>query len=180
VSHALTHKVKTALLAQEWVVEYGKAKAKTFSLIEPRKLLKAWTNAYQPSGQRTLWYTMLSRSEIEQTIQTLTNTQLTFASYSAARLLAPYARHPSEFFYASRQALELLQARLELKSVDRGENIVIYLEPNEDIFRGIVPKNSLPCTSPIQTYLDLSLAGNRGQEAAEYLLVQQLRRWEQL
>jgi hypothetical protein len=180
VSHTQTYKVKMALLAQEWVTESGKAKAKTFRLTAPKLLLKAWADAYQPLGKRTAWYTMRSREEIETILKTLEHPQVVLASYSAARLLAPYARHPNEFFYASDQALGVLQEKLELSAVDRGENIVIYLEPDAGVFLNAIQKTHLYCTSPIQTFLDLSKAGARGKEAAEHLFVRQIQvHWQQ-
>lgn len=181
VSHAQVHKVKTALLAQEWLEEQGKARFKTLRLTNPKALLEAWKVAYQPTGRRSTWYTMLERNEIEQILIRLEQPQIVLAGYSAARYLAPFARHPNEFLYATRAGLKELQKHLDLQDVDRGENIIVYLEPDEGIFLDSLEQQGLYLTSPIQTYLDLSHMGSRGLEAAEHLLETRIRpTWEGL
>jgi Transcriptional regulator, AbiEi antitoxin, Type IV TA system len=183
VSHAQAHKVKTALLGRDWIAEQGKARFKTVRLTRPDALLEAWRAGYEPLGQRTAWYAMLERNEIERALETLgqvaPDARVALASFSAARHLAPYARVPSEFFYANRDGLNALRDVLELKPVDTGENIVVFLEPDEGVFLDAQDAAGFTVTSPVQTYLDLSLAGNRGTEAAAHLLETRIRpTWE--
>ena len=55
---------------------------------------------------------------------------------------------------------------LELKAVDRGENVVVY-EPYDDGVFYWAPQVEEPVTCVVQTYLDLRAAPGRGEEAAE-------------
>ena len=92
------------------------------------------------------------------------------ASYSAAHWIAPYARTGTQFFYADRTGVGLLQKALELSSTAKGENVIVFRPKDEGIFSDLVePVPGLRCTSPVQTYLDLSKGGQRGEEAAEHL-----------
>jgi hypothetical protein len=97
------------------------------------------------------------------------------ASYSAARWFAPYARQATQFFYADKKGAEILKRHLQLQPVSRGENVVL-LEPREDdVFSGRVEAApGIWCSGLMQTWLDLSVAGERGGEAAEHLLREKL------
>ena len=97
------------------------------------------------------------------------------ASYSAAQWLAPYARQATQYFYADQQGAEILKRHLQLQTVQRGENVVV-LEPREDdVFSGRVEAApGIWCSGLMQTWLDLSVAGERGGEAAEHLLQETL------
>jgi hypothetical protein len=59
---------------------------------------------------------------------------------------------------------------LELTAVEKGENIIIDVINNDDLFAdAIEPAPGRRCTGLVQTYLDLWRSGERGQEAAEHL-----------
>jgi hypothetical protein len=177
ISHAHAHTVKTELLNWRWIEERGKGRFKTLRLSQPEALLEAWQRAYEPSGTRSTWYTLLERDEIEQRVRGLNAAQarsaqarVILASFSAGRHLAPYARVNSEFLYAATQDMPLLRDTLELQAVDRGENLTVYHAPDEGMFLDASIRDGLHLTGPVQTYLDLSIAGNRGAEAAAHLL----------
>ena len=98
-----------------------------------------------------------------------------FASFSAARWLAPYGRTGTEDFYADEAGLERLRATLKLSSASKGENVIVIVPRDSGLFRDTVePAPGAICTSPVQTYLDLAVAGERGREAADYLRHQRL------
>jgi hypothetical protein len=65
--------------------------------------------------------------------------------------------------------LVALRNALKLSPAASGANVVV--RKDQGIFHGVV------CTSPVQTYLDLSAAGERGAEAAEHLR-QELLSWK--
>ncbi len=93
-----------------------------------------------------------------------------WASFSAAHWLAPYGRTGTQYFYADEEGLERLQSALKLSPVGKGENVVVNVLQDDGLFRDAVePAPGAVCTSPVQTYLDLADAGERGQEAAEHL-----------
>ena len=96
--------------------------------------------------------------------------QAAFASFSAAHWLAPYGRTGSQYFYADNVGLDRLKTELKLSSVSKGENVVVTLPKDQELFSDLVePAPGAVCTGAIQTYLDLTAAGERGREAADHL-----------
>lgn len=93
-----------------------------------------------------------------------------FASFSAAQWLAPYGRTGTQYFYANDTGLERLRSALKLSSIAKGENVLVTVLKDSGLLRDTVePAPGAICTSPVQTYLDLALAGERGREASEHL-----------
>jgi hypothetical protein len=96
--------------------------------------------------------------------------QTALASFSAANWIAPYARTTTQFFYAEKRGLDHIQSRMKLSSTAKGENVIITIPKDPGVFMDAYePAPGVRCTSPIQTYLDLSKGGERGEEAAEHL-----------
>jgi hypothetical protein len=57
----------------------------------------------------------------------------------------------------------------------KGENVVVILPKDLGLLADTVePAAGAICTSPVQTYLDLSMAGERGAEAADHLRQERL------
>ena len=99
-----------------------------------------------------------------------------FASFSAAQWLAPYARTTTHYLYAGEAGLTALQRELKLSPSTKGENVVITRLNDHGLFRDrIEPAPGILCTSPVQTYLDLAAAGERGREAADHLRQERLK-----
>ena len=170
--------VRSALIDREWanVVPEG------LHLINPDALLDAWRDAYSgPPGHRHGFYTVLHGSSLQERLPKVLedanqNGAAMRASFSAAQWLAPYARTATHYFYADEKGLIILRNRLELFSPARGENVVVMQIQNNGLFQDFVePVPNLRCTSPVQTYLDLYTAGERGREAAEHLRMERLK-----
>lgn len=169
--------VRKLLLDREWAVvnEAG------MRLSKPEELARAWQSSYEPRPRsRETAYTLLHGEAMEYAMRTALakagkGAHAVLASYSAARWLAPYARQATQFFYADKQGAEILKRHLQLQPVSRGENVVV-LEPREgDVFSGRVEAApGIWCSGLVQTWLDLSVAGERGGEAAEHLLREKL------
>jgi hypothetical protein len=164
--------VRTALLDREW----ARVLPEGLILSEPDKLLDAWRDSYEPpEGRRVRFYTTLHGSMFDEAaLKALRATddggQAIFASFSAARWLAPYGRVSTQYLYADDTGLDRLQGLLKLSSASKGENVVITVPIDQGIFHGTMePAPGIICTSLVQTYLDLTVAGERGQEAAEHL-----------
>ncbi len=164
--------VRAAFLDREW----ARVSPEGLFLSEPDKLLDAWRDAYEPpEGRRVRFYTTLHGSTFDEaSLEALRATdnggQAALASFSAARWLAPYARVSTQYFYADDTGLDRLQALLKLSSASKGENVIITVPKDHGIFRDATePAPGIICTSLVQTYLDLTTAGERGQEAAEHL-----------
>ena len=164
--------VRAALLVREW----AQVTPNGLSLTEPDALLDAWQECYEPpQGKRLGFYTTLHGSAFEEAARhalTAANESghAMFAAFSAAQWLAPYGRSGSQFFYADEDGLSALQRGLKLTAPSKGENVVITLPKDRGLFRDKVePATGAVCTSPLQTYLDLATAGERGREAADHL-----------
>lgn len=162
--------VRKALLEREW------AEARPDGLILRRAdaLLDAWRNVYEKRGvNRTRYYTILHGDELERQIKTALNgaeEHALLASFSAAQWLAPFARYPSQVFYADETGESILREWLKLEPVNKGENIIIERPADEGLLADrIEVAPGVWSTGLVQTYLDLHAAGERGTEAAEHL-----------
>jgi hypothetical protein len=169
--------LRMRLLEREWaqVSEDG------LFLSEPDVLLDQWRAAYEPpAGRRVAFYTTLHGSALEGAARAVLRADsdtgvAIFASFSAAQWLAPYARTGTHYFYADDAGLERLSAALKLSSASKGENVQVILPKDLGLFLDTVEwAPGAICTSPVQTYLDLVVAGERGREAAEHLRHQRL------
>jgi hypothetical protein len=68
-----------------------------------------------------------------------------------------------------------MKAALQLSSVAKGGNVEVILLEDPGLFRDAVePAPGIVCTSPVQTYLDLAAAAERGREAADHLRQEKL------
>jgi Transcriptional regulator, AbiEi antitoxin, Type IV TA system len=170
--------VRNGLLEREWaqVSEQG------LFLSKPDVLLNAWRDDYEPpAGKRMDFYTTLSGSTFEEAIRHVLHSgpdgaRAILASFSAAHWLAPYGRTGTQYFYADNAGLEQLKIYLKLSHASKGENVVITILKEDGLFHdGIEPAPRVICTSLVQTYLDLAVAGERGREAAEHLRQERLR-----
>ncbi|MBO4123611.1 hypothetical protein J5T34_23040 [Cupriavidus gilardii] len=167
--------VRTGLLDREW----ARVSPDGLSLSDPDSLLDAWRDTYEPpAGKRHGFYTPLHGSALEQAVREALRErtgQMTLASFSAAQWLAPYARTTTQYFYADEAGLEQLRSALKLSRASKGENAVVMTLEDPGPFRDTVePAPGVICTSPVQTYLDLAIAGERGREAADHLRQLQL------
>ncbi|MHB8255592.1 MAG: type IV toxin-antitoxin system AbiEi family antitoxin [Acidiferrobacter sp.] len=164
--------VRGGLLDREW----AQVSDDGLFLSEPDTLLDAWRDAYNPpSGKRLAFYTTMHGRAFEEAARGALRSDgetglAVFASFSAAYWLAPYGRTGAQYFYADETGLERLQATLKLSAISKGENVVVIVPRDSGLFRDTVePAPGAVCTSPVQTYLDLADAGERGREAADHL-----------
>ncbi len=174
VSIGQVSNVRTALIDREWAATTRDG----IYLSRPDAMIDAWRDSYEaPAGERHTLYTTLHGGALESTAREtlgMANEEIpgaaAFASFSAANWIAPYARAPIQYFYATKAGLGRLTAALKLKPVPRGENVVITLVKDEGLLADTIePATGAICTSPVQTYLDLTLTGERGEEAARHL-----------
>ncbi|WP_418132262.1 type IV toxin-antitoxin system AbiEi family antitoxin (plasmid) [Variovorax sp. 375MFSha3.1] len=164
--------VRVGLLDREW----AQVSSEGLYLSEPDALLDEWRDAYEPPvGRRMSFYTTLHGSSFEEAARRVMGSRhatglLAMASFSAAHWLAPYGRTGTQYFYADDAGLEHLRSGLKLSSASKGENVTVTLLKDLGVFRDTVePAPGVTCTSPVQTYLDLAAAGERGREAADHL-----------
>lgn len=164
--------VRTALLNREW----GEIVPEGLHLTFPDALMDAWKSSYEPPiEQQFRFYTTLHGKAFDASVRQVFESmpravQTALASFSAANWIAPYARTSTQFFYTEKRGIDHIQSGLKLSSTAKGENVIITIPKDQGVFfDAYEPAPGLRCTSPIQTYLDLSKGGERGEEAAEHL-----------
>lgn len=178
VSLGLVSNVRSGLLDREW----AQRSEEGVFLSDPNALIDAWSEEYEPPPHKRLgFYTTLHGALFDQAIRTLHPQQdgkvlAAMASFSAAAWLAPYGRTGTHFFYADLQGLEKLRTALKLSPSSKGENVIVNVLDDAGLLLDTVePAPGVICTSPVQTYLDLFNAGERGQEAADFLRQEKLK-----
>jgi hypothetical protein len=164
--------VRTGLIDREW----AHTSEDGLVLSKPDALLDAWRDSYTaPLGERLRFYTPLHGNALEDTVRSALRAdggpgRTVFASFSAANWLAPYGRTGTHYFFADEAGLRKLQAALQLAPVSKGENVIVTVPKDLGLLADTIePAPGAICTSAVQTYLDLSIAGERGAEAAEHL-----------
>ncbi len=169
--------VRTGLLDREW----ARVSDGGLVLSEPDALLDAWRDSYTaPAGERLRFYTPLHGSAFEDAARSALRSRdgagrAAFASFSAAQWLSPYGRTSTHYFFADEEGLRKLQAALQLAPAPKGGNVVVTVPKDLGLLADTAePAPGAVCTSPVQTYLDLSTAGERGAEAAQYLRQEKL------
>jgi hypothetical protein len=172
VSLGQVSNVRRGLLDREWatVTEEGLA------LKDPDALLDEWSEAYAGlGGKKNSYYTTLHGKGLEDAFLELFRDQrdrpgVLLASFTAAKWLAPYGRIATHNLLSQPAELEHLHKTLALQPAVNGANVVVTMPDHEGVFLDAVhPSPGIVCTSPVQTFLDLSAAGERGKEAAEHL-----------
>lgn len=169
--------VRTGLIDREW----AHASDDGLVLSDPNALLDAWRDSYSaPLGERLRFYTPLHGSALETAARSALRSdsapgRAAFASFSAAQWISPYARTGMHYFFADEEGVRKLQAALRLTPSSKGDNVVITVPKDLGLLVDTVePAPGAVCTSPVQTYLDLFVAGERGAEAADHLRQERL------
>jgi Transcriptional regulator, AbiEi antitoxin, Type IV TA system len=177
VSVGQAHKVTKRLEAEAFLRRVtGK-----LSLVEPEKLLEAWSAGYRAGRNREArFYSPLAPAELHKRAAALLARKAkgepvgALASFSAAEVLAPFVRQHRFLMYWKGDRKKLVAA-LEVKPVSSGDNVVI-LEPYDDGVLYPFPAAPVAVTGPVQTYLDLMASPARGEEAAQAVFERYLRR----
>ncbi|HZM06663.1 MAG TPA: type IV toxin-antitoxin system AbiEi family antitoxin [Candidatus Saccharimonadales bacterium] len=155
-----------------------------FKLRAPVELLKAWRDAYRfDRHQRRSYFTLLQGRRLQEALaklEALTGGHAAYAAFSAADFQAPHVRQPKTWLYVAADWEDKFREVAEAKLVDSGENLVVLIPEDDGVFYlgdgGTMEEQRLSCTNPVQTYVDLFHCGGRGEEAAEALLEQNLKR----
>jgi hypothetical protein len=178
VSVGQVAKVKNLLIDREWLRE-----ADGMALSEPEKLLSEWAENYNfRKNQVRDYYSLKSVAEIEVELAKLCRAEkLTYAltSFSGAARLAPAVRYQRVFAYVEETDKDVA-GLLSLKEVPSGANVILLTPYDEGVFSGSRDIDGIQVASPIQIYLDLKSYRGRGEEAADLLLEQVIRKkWQQ-
>lgn len=178
ISVGLVSNIRRALLEHEWAASGDEG----LQLSRPEALLDAWKAAYQPAGEaRQTFHTLLHGAPLAEAVRAAlaeagNGRHAILAGATAAQWLAPYAGGGHQRFYADAEGLAALQRHLRLRPAPRGANVIVDYPKDEGIFLDAVePSPGIWCTSPVQTYLDLSTGNDRSVEAAEHLRTERLK-----
>lgn len=169
--------VKKLLADREWVVS-NKAGS---LLAQPEALLAEWA-VNQRNYRDRIWrcYTLEKTPDFEFRLAKVCSRlglQFALTGFSAASRFAPMVRQWHAMAYVANGVLSVID-ELQLKPVDSGANVTLIEPGDEGVFLGAAPMDGICVVSPVQAYLDLMRIGGRGEEAAEALLQEVLRkRW---
>jgi hypothetical protein len=175
VSLGQASNVKKLLEDREWI----KSDDKGFWLTEPQALLVEWA-ANQRYRRDRSWkcYTVESPPEFEARLaEACSRVALRYAltAFSAAARLAPMVRTARVSAYVLGDVQGLIKT-LGLKRVETGANVSLIEPGDEGIFYGSRPFDSVVVVSAVQACLDVKRLGGRGDEAAEAILSEVLRK----
>jgi hypothetical protein len=162
--------VRKALIERDW----ADAGPDGLKLTRPDALIDEWRETYAPpAGERIHAYTPLHGPALMEAIKQAgarPGGRIALGSTSAAAWMAPYTRSGVDLIYADRGGWAALRETVEVGPVSKGANLEIIVLKDDGILRDrIEPAPGIWATSPVQTYLDLYVSGERGREAADFL-----------
>ncbi len=178
VSLGHAHNVKERLADREWI----RKDSGGIRLQEPEALLFEWAAANDDFGRhaRQDCYSPQAPDEVEAAIARYGrehDLRCALTGFSGAERLAPHVRYQRVHVYVP-TAVDGLVADLGLKPVPSGANVTLLTPRDEGVLYGATQAEGVTVVSPIQLYLDLRAIGGRGEEAAQSLLEEVLRkRW---
>ena len=176
---ALVNKVVQHLREEAFIEQLP---GRVFRVRDHEGLLRAWRDAYRHDryGRRS-WFTLLRGSALDERLRGFDLTaegrgRAQYAAFSAAESQAPAVRQPRTWLMVDPFGETALMNAIDAKPVDSGENVVALVPDDPGVFyEPEIKAGRLPCTNAVQTYIDLSHAGSRGDEAAEAVLQQRLK-----
>lgn len=179
--------LKRRLLDFEFIQETGVAvkKGKKFKLLNPELLLNKWAENYTYLKNTIRnFYSFDDIATIENKLANyLTKNGITYAFTltSGASFVAPFLRYNRVFVYIKDKIEEIANA-LNLKEVSSGANVSLMEPYDNGVFFEIQDfwredqGQVFKVVSDIQLYLDLKSYKERGEEAAEFILNQRLKK----
>lgn len=161
--------VKQALKDREWIKEGPDG----FSLSDPGAILSEWATTYvfRKNTIRS-FYTIDKTTDAEQKIADACRdlgVKYALTSFSGAARLAPNVRYKRSDIYVA-ERLDAVAETAGLKQVDTGSNIRLLGPYDEGVFYQANKINGLQVACPVQVYLDVLAQRGRGEEAAESIL----------
>jgi hypothetical protein len=169
VSIGLVSTIGSALRERDWAGQSEQG----MHVTDPSGLLDEWAKGYKPpKGEERRLYTHLHGEALAERLRELETKdgRVALASFSAADWYAPFVRQSSTYFYADEKGLVALETLLKPSSPAKGANLIVSIPDEDGVLddaRTVAP--GIIATSPVQTYLDLMVSGERGAEGASHL-----------
>jgi hypothetical protein len=161
--------VKQALKDREWIEEGPDG----FNLTSPDELLADWSkNYFFRKNTINTFYAMDGTTGAEQKIADACSklgVQYALTSFSGAARLAPNVRYKRSDIYVA-DKIEVVAEAAGLKQVDTGSNLRLLGPYDEGVFYKATDIKGLQVACPVQVYLDVLAQRGRGEEAAESIL----------
>lgn len=143
----------------------------------PTALLDAWKEFYPTYKSRKYTFFSYAPNAVPSMVRDAAErSKLPYALsfFSGADMVAPFVRGVNKVqFYTDQESVEKWRDALQLKEVQSGGNVEIYVPYDEGVFYGqqqLPPGvEDTPVVSNVQLYMDLFNNPARGEEAADYL-----------
>jgi hypothetical protein len=176
VSPATVSQTFSDLERREWLDTRGSGPGKLRRLVDPGKMLDAWTrflSDQKPKPQRHYFISAQGNDLIHRLATTCDDHMAMYAvtGEAAAQAYAPYLTSVSQVLCrmlagaSTIGTLEDLQAR----AVNEGWNLAVIESPSPGDFTQIETKDGVRLANPLQVYLDLQQGSGRAKELAEHL-----------
>jgi len=167
--------VKSLLEAREWL---GSSEA-GLMLKDPGSLLTEWAenSNYRKNVPRN-YYTLKSVAEIEADLAKACDGEgikYALTGFSGAARYAPSVRYQRAMAYVSRD-VERIAKNLSLKEVTSGANVTLLTPSDEGVLYAARSIEGITIASPVQVYIDLLGMKGRGEEAANAILDEVIKR----
>jgi len=180
VSLGQAFNVKKLLLDREWIA----ASEAGFSLVQPEALLREWSENYDFRRNKVIeYYSMSSIPEIEAALAELAagstkDRKITYSltGFSGAARLGAASRYQRVMAYVNGDDVDEVEKKLGLKRVSSGANVMLMVPYDEGVYQNAQAVDGDRIVSPVQDYLDLIGYRGRGEETAEVILNEKLRR----
>ncbi len=148
-------------------------------LKDPGSLLVEWSenSNYRKNVPRN-YYTLKTIAEIESDLAKACDGEgirYALTGFSGAARYAPSVRYQRAMAYVSRD-VERMAKLLSLKEVTSGANVTFLIPYDEGVLYGARSVEGICIASPVQVYLDLLGMKGRGEEAAQAILDEVIRR----
>lgn len=167
--------VKQALKDREWIEE-GKD---GFNLTSPDELLAEWAANYVFRKNTTdSFYAMEGTTATEKRIAEACRklgVRYALTSFSGSARLAPNVRYKRSDIYVA-DDLEAVAEAAGLKPVETGSNVRLLGPYDEGVFYKANDIDGLQVACPVQVYLDVLAQRGRGEEAAESILKEAIKK----
>ncbi len=173
----ITH-IRRRLEEEEWVNRQETG----FSLADPQALLADWVNHYNFHNHKQYeFYAIEPLIEIETRVLEICanmNIDAALTGFSAANHLAPMVKSQKSTVFIAQDVLGVAK-QAGLKSVTSGANINLIKPYDCGVFWNRSRVQELYLATPVQVYLDLMQMRGRGEEAANFLLEEVIKKqWD--
>lgn len=164
-------------------INYVKKSNSKVSLINPKKVIEDWVDEYDYSKNEEIKFYCFAKNvneifkKLKQNYQSFNHIQYALGYQAGANLVYDHSAFNVVHIYLQDKAMISKYEKLNLKSVDNGENLV-FLIPyyKNSVFYNKQNINNLWVVSNLQLYLDLYHYPLRGREQADKIYEHKLKK----